>query len=792
MNVRWTAQQALEPTADPAWVLDQHGFDPLRDSSRESRFAISNGFLGVRGGRSIDRLPNPDVAPRTYVAGLFDVVGVDQPMTALVPAPDWLRIDVALAGHEGGATVADASFHRRILDFKRGALLTHSRVVGPQGLAVRLCVLRLVSLHNRALGLQVIEVNVDGGEAEATLEASFEGLEFGLVTEHLEQDRGAWRTNVSGKRLAMAQAAVLRIDGQVIAGKPVSPFKRAWTWPMRPGQVVRFERIVAVTVGDAATDGAVAQAQQHLAGAVALGWTGVLGQHEASWARRWRDSDVVVGGDPAAQQALRFALYHLNGAANPQDAHVSVAARALTGADYHGHVFWDTEIFLLPFYTLTWPEAARAMLTYRFNTLDGARAKARRMGWRGAMYAWESADTGAETCPEHGVASDRRVVAILCGTQELHISADVAYAVWHYWQATGDGGFLRDAGAEIVLETARFWASRAQTEADGMQHIRGVIGPDEYHETIDDSAFTNVMARWNIRRGLDVATLLKQRWPDRWVSLSSAIGLDDAELVQWAAVAETIHCGPDPASGLYEQFAGFFRLEPIDLADYTGRSVPMDAVLGRERTQTAQVIKQADVVALLALLPEEFTADGAGANFDYYEPRCSHGSSLSAALHGVAAARLGRTDMAMRFFRQTSATDLADTHAALDGGVHIAAQGGVWMVAVLGFAGLAVEATGVSLHPQLPDSWATLGFTVQWQGRHLAISIDRAARALQVTLTSGGPMTVRLGGEVHPVSMERPLAAGFGDSRPTAMPHTFAHHRRAAPRWRSGPGRIPL
>ena len=240
MNTRWTAQQALEPTADPAWLLDQHGFDSLRDSSRESRFAISNGFLGVRGGRTIDRLPNPDVAPRTYVAGLFDVVGADQPMTALVPAPDWLKIDVALAGDEGGPALADASFHRRILDFKRGALLTHSRVAGLQGLAVRLCVLRLVSLHSPALGLQVIELNVDAGETEVTLEASFEGLEFGLVTERLEQEWGSWRTNTSGKRLAMAQTAILRVDGQVVAGRPLSPFKRAWAWSMRPGQVVRF------------------------------------------------------------------------------------------------------------------------------------------------------------------------------------------------------------------------------------------------------------------------------------------------------------------------------------------------------------------------------------------------------------------------------------------------------------------------------------------------------------------------------------------------------------------------
>jgi trehalose/maltose hydrolase-like predicted phosphorylase len=749
------------PTADPAWVLHQQGFDPLRDSSRESRFAISNGFLGVRGGRTIDRLPGPTVAPRTYVAGLFDNVGSDKPLSTLVPAPDWLRIEISLAPQGAGAAIDDVSFHSRTLDFKRGALITESRVERLPGLEIRLRVLRLVSLHSRMVGLQIIQLEIVAGTVEATLEASFEGLEFGLVAERVEQGLGVWHTNTTGKRLAMAASATLRVGNTEIAAKPLGTLAWSWTWTTQPGQVLQFERMVAVALDETLTGNAVGQAQAQLVTADALGWVGILGGHEACWADRWRASDVAVGGDPAAQHALRFALYHLNGAANPQDENVSIAARALTGADYHGHVFWDTEIFLMPFYTLTWPQAARALLIYRFNTLAGARSKAKRMGWRGAMYAWESSDTGAETCPERAVGPDRRIVDILCGAQELHISADVAYAVWHYWETTADDVFLRDAGAEILLETARFWASRAQPEADGQHHIRGVIGPDEYHETIDDNAFTNVMARWNIRHGLAVATLLRQKWPGRWVSLSSAIGLDEVELRQWSNVADTMTTGLDQRTGLFEQFAGFFKLESIDLAGYAGRSVPMDVVLGRERTQRAQVIKQADTVALLALLPDEFADGSAAANFGYYEPRCSHGSSLSAALHGVAAARLGQSDLAMRFFRQTAAIDLADTHAAIDGGVHIAALGGIWMIAVLGFAGLAVEKTGLSLCPQLPDCWHTLAFSVQWQGRHVSVSIDSATRTLAATLTSGDTMTITLDDDQHLLSTKAALAVRF-------------------------------
>jgi trehalose/maltose hydrolase-like predicted phosphorylase len=371
------------------------------------------------------------------------------------------------------------------------------------------------------------------------------------------------------------------------------------------------------------------------------------------------------------------------------------------------------------------------------------------MGWRGALYAWESADTGDDATPEQVVAPDRQVVDILCGEQEQHISADVAYAVWQYWQATGDATFLLDAGAEILLETGRFWSSRAEREADGQCHIRGVIGPDEYHEHIDDNAFTNVMARWNIRRALEVAALLRERWPDHWERLATHLGVDETEMQRWRTVAGTLATGLDAETGLFEQFAGYFGLEEINLAGYAGRSVPMDIVLGRERTSRSQVIKQADVVALLGLLPEEFPGEMAAANFRYYEPRCGHGSSLSHAMHGLVAARLGQSETALRHFQRTAAIDLADTHATSDDGVHIAALGGIWQMAVLGFAGLSLRRDGVELHPQLPATWQSLGFQVQWRGRRLKIRIDQVKQCVEATLEAGEPIKLVISGDAH-------------------------------------------
>jgi trehalose/maltose hydrolase-like predicted phosphorylase len=449
---------------------------------------------------------------------------------------------------------------RRTLDMRCGVLHFDWDQRAPAGLGVRIRTLRLVSLAERSVGLQLVQLEIDQPNIEVTLEALFEGAGLGLKPVQLGQDLCIWHTEQSGKSLAIGSAAALQLDGSDLPTSATDQLQWSWTWTSLPGQVASFERLVAVARGGDRHEDPGRVARDALDRSRRLGWRGVLGAHEASWGDRWSCSDIEVEGDDAAQKALRFAIYHLNSAANPGEERVSIGARALTGDSYLGHVFWDTEIYLLPFYTLTWPEAARALLMYRYHTLAGARAKAARLGWRGALYAWESADTGEETTPEHIIGPNGQVIHVLCGKEEQHISADVAYAVWQYWRATADEHFLLDAGAEILLETARFWASRAQPEVDGHRHIRGIIGPDEYHEHVDDNAYTNVMARWNIRRALEVAALLRERWPQRWADLAGRIDLDDQEFAQWLDVAETLVSGFDSRSGLFEQFAGFFGL----------------------------------------------------------------------------------------------------------------------------------------------------------------------------------------------------------------------------------------
>ena len=502
------------------------------------------------------------------------------------------------------------------------------------------------------------------------------------------------------------------------------------SFELKLGDTYRLDRVVAVHTSRDTVDPRET-AGEHAERAIE-DVSGAIDEHRNAWLERWEASDLRIEGDPAAQRALRFAIYHLLSSANPQDDRMSIGARGLSGTAYKGHVFWDTDIFMLPFFILTYPEAARALVMYRYHTLAAARAKAARLRYRGAFYAWELADTGEDVTPPFVLAPDGQIVRILTGEQEQHISADVAYGVWNYWRATGDARFLLDAGAEILIETARFWASRAKREEDGRYHIRGVIGPDEYHETVDDNAYTNGMAQWNLKVAAETASLIADHWPEQWQTLSRRLGIEADEPKQWQQVARDFYTGLDEQTGLFEQFRGYFDLEDIDLAAFRPRTAPMDVLLGRERIQRSKVIKQPDVLMLVHLLWDRLPAHVRKANYDYYEPRCGHGSSLSPAIHAVVAARLGDTTRAEHYFGQAAEIDLADTMGNAAGGIHAAALGALWQAAVFGFAGLEFSGHRPKHHANLPPSWRSLSMRYQWRGQWHDLTLPQSAERRNV------------------------------------------------------------
>ncbi|HEY6330856.1 MAG TPA: glycosyl hydrolase family 65 protein [Blastocatellia bacterium] len=503
---------------------------------------------------------------------------------------------------------------------------------------------------------------------------------------------------------------------------------------------------------------------ENLRRATEFGLDRVLTESKSAWQRRWEDAEIEIDKSDAAERAIRFAMYHLIIAANPDDDHTSISARTLTGEVYNGHVFWDTEIFMLPFFIYTDPPSARSLLMYRYWTLDGARAKARSYGYKGAMYAWESADTGFETTPTEVRLPTGRVAKVLSGIEEHHISADIPYAVWQYWDVTGDDEFILDFGAEIICECARFWASRVTPGPDGKEHILKVIGPDEYHEDVNDDAFTNTMAAWTLQTACDIGRWMNANDRESMRRLESRIGLDQAELDRWAELAGRVYLGLDLNTGLIEQFAGFFKLKQLDLRAYEPRTAPLDMLLGHDAVQRAQVVKQADVLMLFQLLATRYADEVVRKNYEYYEPRTGHGSSLSPGTHALIAARLGLTTDALRYFKMAANIDLGNGMGNASGGVHGATCGSIWQALVFGFAGIESLETGLGINPNMPSEWGRVRIALVYRSRRLHIAIDPDPVRLTIQLSSPGePLDIIVGSLRGTVRAGEPFAARLAD-----------------------------
>jgi trehalose/maltose hydrolase-like predicted phosphorylase len=741
--------------ADPSWLLVVDGWVPGREPGIEGALALVNGYLGTRA--AVEEGSGAST-PATFLNGVFDAASqavaqaaatperqvIAAPTPELVVAPDWSKLRLVVGGAPLTVETAEVLDHRRVLDLRRGVLVREWRLRAG-GDTTRLRSLRFVSLEDRHVLGQVLEVVAEDWSGLVTVEAIVDGdvaNEGGarhLVGHRARRVEGGMllETVTTQRRIGICLAASTELatqDGRGLAGED-QPGELAlvcrYRFEASPGQVWRLEKLVTVFTGRDDADPA-GRAVQRLREVAAAGLPAVLERSAAAWAERWATADVEVAGNRELQRRVRFAIYHLVGCANPDDPAAAPGARSLTGERYKGHVFWDNETFVLPFFIYTHPSTARAVLGYRYRTLPAARAIARAHGWRGAAYAWESADTGEDVTPAYYFTPSGERKDTRTGEQEHHLNADVGFAVWQYYEATGDEEYLLGEGAEILFELARFWASRAERGGDSRWHVRTVIGPDEYHEGVDDNAFTNQMAAWLLGRAGELAGWLREHHPVRWRSLVGALGLDDAEPAGWRAVAAGLVDGPDPETGLIEQHHGFHQLEEVDLAPFEARRTTMDALLGWERLGQLKLLKQADVVMLLALLGERYPRAVQEANFGYYEPLTVHDSSLSPPVHALVAARLGDLDTAERFLEQAARLDLdLDWGVTAAGGVHIATLGGVWQALVLGFGGMTVVGGEPRFTPHVPASWGSLRFRLTWRGVLLEVTATGRSASIQ-------------------------------------------------------------
>ncbi|MDH5662319.1 MAG: glycoside hydrolase family 65 protein, partial [Elusimicrobiota bacterium] len=436
----------------------------------------------------------------------------------------------------------------------------------------------------------------------------------------------------------------------------------------------------------------------------------------------------------------------------------SIGARALTGEGYRGHIFWDTEIFLLPFYLYTFPDVAKNMLLYRYKRLDTTRMRAKKNGFKGAMFPWESAGLGEDETPGWAKDLDGKVIRIHTGKMEHHITADIAYAFYHYYNVTHDEKFFRDYGYGILFETARFWASRVEyNERKRKYEIKQVIGPDEFHVDVNNNAFTNMMAKWNLLIAYNLFQKIRKSNPGFWRKLVQKIGLSAKEVAEWKKIATRISVNKCRGQ-IIEQFDGYFKKRRVKITDWDENFIPIVSgkLTPRDYAKT-QLVKQADVIMLLYLLSDVFSIKTKRENYAYYIDRTIHKSSLSLPVYARMAIDVGDRSRGYRFFHTALRTDISNINNNTYEGIHAACMGGSWQVLINGFAGVKIEKGILSINPKMPRIWRKIIFSLHWRGTLLRLEVK--SDKIKIRLVSPGRKKVKIKvfGIVYSLAGDKPF-----------------------------------
>ncbi len=724
------------------WKLQEEGFDPDKIASNGNKFLIGNGYMGIRG--TLEEYGREQFAA-VNLAGIYDRVGDGwrEPLNA----PNGLYTLLQADGATYALPDVRPEEHKVCLDYRKGLFSRKTTWMTANGRKLTLETERFASLAEPHLIAMSCRVTADH-KANITLMTGIDGEVWDINGPHYDEiifseARGCIKavavTHEKGDRVCVAECCSTGFenDETIVTGK--RGIMRHIRFAAEPGKTYEVTKWISVYTGRDLHDfesKALLRANDNMKS----GYAASKAAHISEWEEKWAVSEVEIEGDDAAMEALNYSLYHLHSIAPRHSQSLSIAARGLSGQTYKGAVFWDTEMFMLDFFLFTEPSVARALVKYRIDTLRGAREKAAGYGHKGAFYAWESQEGGFDACTDYNVVDvfTGRPMRTYFKDKQVHISAAVVHGIMRYVDITGDSSVLDEGGAETIIECAEFYYSLLLRKAGGDNYeLHDVIGPDEYHERVNNNGYTNRMAKYTLDMAvkvLDMAT----RVPDMAVKvLDLAYGLlpdtkdrlsgkySVRKLRQKYKDASGHLYIPEPGEGgVIEQFDGYMKLEDVTIETLKGRLLHEKEYWGGAYGVAAhtKVIKQADVVTWLTLFPGDFQEDVLRKNWDYYEPRTEHGSSLSACMYALLACRFGRPELAYPFFLKSARADISGggkqwAGLIYIGGTHPAASGGAYMTAVRGFGGVSFEEGGIKAQPCLPEGWKRLKFKLRYRGR---------------------------------------------------------------------------
>jgi hypothetical glycosyl hydrolase len=747
---------AMDYSQAEDWLIGEKYFNSGHLAKCESIMCLGNGYMCIRSATEERYLKEKR---DFFVAGTFNKFDENE-VTELPNGADVIGINIQINGIDFSLDQGTLKSYQRQLNLRTGELQRKVHWISPQGDEVKFEFRRIVSMKELHTVAQQVTIQPLNRDMQITLLSGIDGSVTNCGAQHFsEGDKRFYEKKYMQSSQTTTQTKIdfvftsvhnfqiagseIELNNQIQMGR--RKILSEYSGVVKAGATLQIEKISNVfTSRDKEYAGYTLKELQPTALAALKtseqkGYNQLAQESRDSWEEKvWNRAPIQITSDnPMDQLAVRFAQYHLYVMTPAHDNRMNIGAKGLSGEGYKGHTFWDTDIFALPYFTFTDPQVARSLEEYRYLSLAGAHAKAQDNGYLGAQFPWESAwlDDG-EVTPVWGAADivTGLPTKIWSGFIEQHITADVAYGIWQYYLVTGDQDFMNRYGYELLMDTAIFWASRLEwQEADGLYHINDVVGPDEYKEHADDNAFTNYMAHWNLGIAITYYDCLKQDHPDIFTRLNQKMNLDEA-LTIWQQRRPLIYL-PKPRTKdlVIAQDAGYLSYPILDLTKYKARTEvgTLFKEYNLEQVNRMQISKQADVMILFLLMEDLFTLEVKKANWDYYEPKTLHDSSLSLSTHVILANDMKEHDLAYQLFQRAVRIDAGENMNSSNDGIHAGSLAGIWQSVVFGFGGVRMLHGNLRVCPCLPKGWAKLDFFIFWQGQKLHLVIQRESLSIE-------------------------------------------------------------
>ncbi|AMR33729.1 maltose phosphorylase [Mucilaginibacter sp. PAMC 26640] len=746
------------------WKIIEEGFDPNYNKVAESVLSLGNGRMGQRA--NFEEAYSGDTLQGNYVAGVYypDKTrvgwwknGYPEYFAKVLNAANWIGIDINVAGEQLDLAKCEVSAFTRELDMKEGYLKRSFRAKMASGKELAVETTRFCSIADDKCGAvkySVTPLNFDGeititpfidGDI-ANKDSNYDEKFWDEVDKKLENDGGFLRliTKKTKFQVLTAMKCILLQNGTEVSYQAAPVEKEKYIAIAIKANVKKEEAttLIKYAVNLSSQNYELAEMPKRgedlLAAISKKGFDKMLAEQASAWAEKWKNNDIIIDGDAKAQQGIRFNIFQLNQTYTGEDDRLNIGPKGFTGEKYGGSTYWDTEAYCVPFYLATADKkVARNLLLYRYKQLGKAIDNAKLLGFNNgaALYPMVTMD-GTECHNEWEITFE-----------EIHRNGAIAFAIYNYVRYTGDEAYLADYGLEVLIAIARFWSQRVTFSDEKGQYVMlGVTGPNEYENNINNNWYTSTIAVWCMKYTLEVLDKVKAADEAKLTALLSKLAFDtEVETGRYKDIIAKMYLGYDEKQGIYLQQDGYLDKEQILVKDLPKENLPLVKKWSWDRILRSIYIKQADVLQGLYFFEDDYDLEIIRRNYDYYEPRTVHESSLSPCVHSILAAKLGDVERAYQFYLRTSRLDIDDYNDDTDDGCHITSMAGTWMAIVEGFGGMRVKDGQLAFSPLLPEEWKALSFQIGFRGTLLNVSIAKAG--VTITKTSGIDLEVIVNGK---------------------------------------------